>query len=69
MRVETAFASLLALIRRIPKGDAATVAVGTVTSGAQPAVTNSGDNKDAVFNFTIPAVLITDDSNGNVSIN
>lgn len=69
MRVETAFAALMALIRRIPKGDSATVAVGTVSSGAQPAVTNSGDNKDAVFNFTIPAVLITDDSNGNVSIN
>lgn len=67
--VQTAFATLLSLIRRIPKGDSATIAVGTVTSGAEPAVTNSGDNKDAVFNFTIPAVLITDDSNGNVTIN
>ena len=63
------FGALVGLIRRIPKGDAATVKVGTVQSGAQPSVTNSGDNKDAVFNFTIPAVLITDDSNGNVTIN
>ena len=63
------FGALLALIRRIPKGDAATVTIGEVASGAQPAVTNSGDNKDAVLNFTIPAVLIEDDGNGNVSIN
>lgn len=59
----------IALIRKIPKGDAATVTVGEVTSGAEPGVTNSGDEHDAVLNFTIPAVLITDDGNGNVTIN
>ena len=59
----------IALIRKIPKGDAATVTVGEVTSGAEPSVTNSGDEHDAVLNFTIPAVLITDDGNGNVTIN
>lgn len=63
------FGALLALIKRIPKGDSATIAVGDVTSGAQPSVTNSGDNKDAVFNFTIPALLVSDDGDGNVSIN
>ena len=63
------FAALIAMIRRIPKGDSATVDVGTVTSGGEPKVTNSGDNKNAVFDFVIPAVLITDDSNGNVTIN
>lgn len=63
------FAALIAMIRRIPKGDSATVDVGTVTSGGEPNVTNSGDNKNAVFDFVIPAVLITDDSNGNVTIN
>lgn len=35
-------------------GTAATVAVGTVTSGENAAVTNSGDNNNAVFNFVIP---------------
>lgn len=38
-------------------GAAATVAVGTVTTGApgtDAAVTNSGDNRNAKFNFTIP---------------
>ena len=63
------FAALLALIKRIPKGDSATVTVGTVTSGAEASVTNSGDNKDAVFNFVIPSVVITDDNNGNVTLN
>jgi len=40
------------------KGDAATVSVGTVTTGAggsAAAVTNAGTSGDAVFNFTIPA--------------
>lgn len=39
------------------KGDAATIAVGTVTTGAEGSsatVTNSGTTKDAVFNFSIP---------------
>ncbi len=62
-------AALIGMVRRIPKGDAASVRIGEVTSGEQPSVTNSGDNKDAVFNFTIPALLVTDDGNGNVSIN
>lgn len=40
------------------KGDAATISVGSTTSGAPgtPAdVTNSGDSHNAVFHFTIPA--------------
>ena len=61
--------ALIGLVRRIPKGDAATITVGQVNAGAQPGVTNSGDNKDAVLDFTIPAVLISDDNNGNVTIN
>ena len=39
------------------RGEAATVAVGTVTTGAagtNASVTNVGDSHDAVFNFTIP---------------
>ena len=36
------------------QGEAATVQVGTVSSGATPAVTNSGTNKDAVLNFVLP---------------
>ena len=39
------------------KGDAATIAVGTVTTGApgtQVVVTNSGTSAAATFNFTIP---------------
>lgn len=39
------------------KGDAATIAVGTVTTGAEGTnaiVTNVGTSKDAKFNFTIP---------------
>ena len=39
------------------KGDAATVRIGTVTTGApgtNATVTNSGTTTDAVFNFTIP---------------
>lgn len=59
----------IALMKKIPKGDSATITIGTVTSGETPAVTNSGDSKDAVFNFTIPALLVSDDGNGNVSIN
>lgn len=36
-----------------PAGAAATITVGTVTSGAAPAVTNSGTSSAAVFNFTL----------------
>ncbi len=36
------------------KGDAATITIGTVQSGASPAVTNSGTTSNAVFNFTLP---------------
>lgn len=35
-------------------GSAATVAVGSVTSGPTPAVSNTGTSKDAVLNFTLP---------------
>jgi hypothetical protein len=35
-------------------GEAATVAVGTVTGGTTAQVTNSGTNTDAVLNFTLP---------------
>ena len=47
------------------KGDAATVAVGTVTTGAagsSAAVTNSGSSSAAILNFTIPQGA--DGSNG-----
>lgn len=40
-----------------PQGEAATIAVGTVTTGApgtSATVTNSGTSTDAVLNFTIP---------------
>jgi hypothetical protein len=40
-----------------PQGDAATIAVGTTTTGAagtSASVVNSGTSSDAVFNFTIP---------------
>ena len=40
-----------------PRGLRSTVAVGTVTSGAagtEPVISNSGDEHDAVFDFTIP---------------
>ncbi len=36
------------------KGDAATISIGTVQSGASPAVTNSGTSSNAVLNFTLP---------------
>lgn len=36
------------------KGDAATIEIGTVTSGATASVTNSGDENAAVFNFVLP---------------
>jgi len=39
------------------KGDTATIAVGTVTTGepgADAEVTNSGDTHDAVFDFILP---------------
>lgn len=36
------------------KGDAATITIGTVQSGASPAVTNSGTSSNAVLNFTLP---------------
>ena len=35
-------------------GDAATIRVGTVTSGASPAIQNVGTSQDAVFNFVLP---------------
>jgi hypothetical protein len=35
-------------------GEAATVAVGTVTGGTTAAVTNTGTNSDAVLNFVLP---------------
>ena len=35
-------------------GEAATIAVGTVTSGTTPNVTNTGTNTDAVLNFVLP---------------
>jgi len=35
-------------------GQAATIAVGTVTGGATAAVNNSGDSSSAVFDFTLP---------------
>lgn len=37
-----------------PRGEAATVAVGSVASGESAAVTNSGDEHDAVFDFVLP---------------
>ena len=40
-----------------PRGERSTVAVGTVSAGAagtQPVIVNSGDEHDAVFDFTIP---------------
>lgn len=40
-----------------PKGDAATIAVGTVTTGlpgSEVVINNSGDSAAAVFDFTIP---------------
>lgn len=40
-----------------PKGDAATIAVGSVVTGvpgSQASVSNSGDENDAVFDFVIP---------------
>lgn len=39
-------------------GKAATITIGTVATGApgtDAAVTNTGTNTDAIFNFTIPA--------------
>jgi len=36
------------------KGDAATITIGTVQSGATPDVTNTGSSTDAIFNFTLP---------------
>lgn len=35
-------------------GESATIAVGTVGSGATPSVTNSGTNTDAILNFVLP---------------
>lgn len=36
-----------------PAGQSATIAIGTTTSGATPAVTNTGTSTDAVLNFTL----------------
>ncbi len=44
--------------RQGPKGDAATISIGTVTglpAGSTPTVTNSGNTSAAIFNFGIPA--------------
>lgn len=41
-----------------PKGEAATIAIGSVTglpAGSTPVVTNTGDQYNATFNFQIPA--------------
>lgn len=38
-------------------GKAATIRVGTVTSGSAPAVTNTGSENAAVFNFTLQKVI------------
>lgn len=49
--------TLLAVLPDGPKGDAATIAVGAVTTGAPGSsviVTNVGDEYDAVLDFTIP---------------
>lgn len=35
-------------------GEAATIQIGTTTSGSTPSVTNSGTNKNAVLNFVFP---------------
>ena len=63
------FAALFRLIKKIENMHAPTITIGNVESGAEPSVTNSGDNKNAVFDFVIPSVIITDDNNGNVAIN
>jgi len=43
------------LVRPVgPDGQAATITVGTVTSGATGSVTNVGDSSSAVFDFTLP---------------
>jgi len=42
-----------------PPGSAATVTVGTTTSGTPAAVTNSGTSTNAVLNFTIPPATVT----------
>ena len=39
------------------KGDAATLAIGTVTSGTVPAVENVGTSNDAILNITLPQGL------------
>ena len=36
-------------------GSAATISIGSVTTGADPAVTNSGTSSAAIFNFVLPA--------------
>lgn len=35
-------------------GEAATISLGTVSSGTTPSITNSGTSRDAVFNFVLP---------------
>lgn len=37
-----------------PRGEAATVAVGTVVKGGEPEVVNVGTENDAVFDFVLP---------------
>jgi len=49
--VKTPFASMIG--PQGPPGTAATVAVGSVTSGTPPAVTNSGTANAAILNFVL----------------
>lgn len=50
---DTAIANLTFGIPAGAAGAAATIAVGTTTAGAAPAVTNSGTSSAAVFNFVL----------------
>ena len=38
----------------IPKGDAATIEIGTIEYGEELTVTNSGTSSNAILNFTFP---------------
>jgi Ca2+-binding RTX toxin-like protein len=61
------------------KGDAATIAIGTVTmgeSGSDPIVNNVGDSGDAILDFTIPmgpvgpqpSITIVNDSTNSITL-
>ena len=41
------------------KGEAATITIGTVTTGDKVSVTNSGDSNNAVLNFVLPKAKTT----------